>query len=201
MAFVVGLTGGIGSGKSTVCAMLHDHGAVVIDADAIVHELQRSGTELFDEMVKHFGDDVLGSDGELDRKKVGAIVFNDPEQRKALEAMTWPRVGARVAELMQEAGDKVVVIDVPLMVESRGNGRTYDTIVVVDSAPDTQLAHLKEKGVSESDAKARMSAQASREDRLKLADHVVTNDGTIDELEKQVDALWPELEKAAMEKT
>jgi dephospho-CoA kinase len=202
VTYIVGLTGGIGSGKSTVCAMLSDRGAMIIDADAIVHELQRSGTAIFREIVDAFGSDVVGPDGELDRAKVGAIVFNDPDKREKLQSITWPRVGERVAELMQQAGeDTIVVIDVPLMAESRGAGRQYDTIVVVDAEPQTQLRHLEAKGVSRADAEARMGAQASRDERLKLADHVVTNDGTLEDLEKQVDALWQELQRAAKAKT
>jgi dephospho-CoA kinase len=200
--YIVGLTGGIGSGKTTVCRLLSDRGAMIIDADAIVHELQRPGTDVFKEIVEAFGEDVVGPDGGLDRGKMAAIVFNDPEQRKKLESITWPRVGERVAELMQQADeDAVVVIDVPLMAESRGAGRQYDTIVVVDASNDTQIRHLADKGVSRSDAEARMGAQASREERMKLADHVVTNDDSLDDLEKQVDALWLELQQGAKAKT
>jgi dephospho-CoA kinase len=201
VTYIVGLTGGIGSGKSTVCEILSDRGAMIIDADAIVHELQRPGTDVFREIVDAFGDVVVGPDGELDRAKVGSIVFNEPEQRKKLESITWPRVGERVAELMQQAGDDaIVVIDVPLMAESRGAGRQYDTIVVVDAAPETQLRHLEKKGVPRADTEARMGAQASREERLSLAEHVVTNDGTLEDLEKQIDALWQKLQQAAKAK-
>ena len=192
MAHIVGLTGGIGSGKSTVCAMLAAKGAKIIDADAIVHELQVPGEVVFDEMVEAFGPEILQPDGTLDRAKVGEIVFSDPEKRQKLQAIVWPRVGERVRERIESAADKdVVILDVPLMAEStEGSRRFAQAIVVVDASPDTQLRHLADKGVPADVAKARMAAQASREERLKLADHILNNDGSIDELQTQVDALW-----------
>jgi len=192
LAHIVGLTGGIGSGKSTVCAMLAAKGAKIIDADAIVHELQVPGEVVFDEMVEAFGPEILQPDGTLDRAKVGEIVFSDPEKRQKLQAIVWPRVGERVRERIESAADKdVVILDVPLMAEStEGSRRFAQAIVVVDASPDTQLRHLADKGVPADVAKARMAAQASREERLKLADHILNNDGSIDELQTQVDALW-----------
>lgn len=195
MAFIVGLTGGIGSGKSTVCSMLAAKGGKIVDADAIVHELQVPGQVVFDEMVEAFGPEILQADGTLDRAKVGQIVFADPEKRQKLQAIVWPRVGERVRELIESAtDDDVVILDVPLMAEATdGSRRLAEQIIVVDASEDTQLRHLAEKGVAADVAKARMAAQASREDRLKLADHVINNDGSLDELSKQVDALWKEL--------
>ena len=195
MAFIVGLTGGIGSGKSTVCAMLAAKGAKIVDADAIVHSLQVPGEVVFDEMVEAFGREILLSDGTLDRAKVGDIVFNDQDKRVKLQTIVWPRVGERVREMLEAAtDDDVVFLDVPLMAEATdGSRRLAQTIVVVDASEETQLRHLAEKGVSAEVARARMAAQASREDRLKLANHVLHNDGTMDELQKQVDALWEEL--------
>jgi dephospho-CoA kinase len=195
MALIVGLTGGIGSGKSTVCAMLARKGAKVVDADAIVHSLQVPGEVVFDEMVEAFGRDILLPDGTLDRAKVGQIVFADQEKRQQLQAIVWPRVGERVREMIESATeDDVVILDVPLMAEATdGSRRLAQTIVVVDASEATQLRHLAEKGVSADVAKARMAAQASREERLKLANHVIHNDGSLDELAKQVDALWEEL--------
>jgi len=197
MAYVVGLTGGIGSGKSTVCEMFARRGAKIVDADAIVHELQQPGTEVLKDMVDAFGPDICKPDGTLDRPAVGRIVFADPAKRDILQRIVWPRVGARVAELVASAtDDDIVILDVPLMAEStEGSRRFANTIVVVDAAPETQIAHLHAKGISRADAQARMAAQASREERLKLADHVLTNDGTVEELEKQVDALWRELRR------
>ncbi len=195
--YVVGLTGGIGSGKSTVCEMFARRGAKIVDADAIVHELQQPGTEVFNEMVDAFGPDIVSADGSLDRPVVGKIVFADPAKRDVLQKIVWPRVGVRVAELVASAGDDdIVILDVPLMAEStEGSRRFANTIVVVDAAPETQIAHLEAKGISRVEAQARMSAQASREERLKLADHVLTNDGSVENLEKQVDALWRELKR------
>jgi dephospho-CoA kinase len=195
VAYIVGLTGGIGSGKSTVCEMFARRGAKIIDADRITHELQRPGTEVFDEMVEALGSEIVKPDGTLDRPKVGAIVFADPSEREKLQTIVWPRVGARVAELVAEAGDDdIVILDVPLMAEStEGSRRFAQKIVVIDVSPETQIAHLEAKGMARADAEARMAAQASREERLKLADHVLHNDGTVDELEKQVEALWQEI--------
>ncbi len=195
MARIVGLTGGIGSGKSTVSAMLAEKGAIIVDADAIVHELQRPGEIVFDEMVEAFGREILRADGTLDRAKVGAIVFADDAKRQQLQTIVWPRVGERVRELIESAGGSdVVILDVPLMAEATdGSRRLAEKIVVVDASEDTQLRHLAEKGVPADVAKARMAVQASRDDRLKIADFVLQNDGTIDELAKQVDALWESL--------
>jgi len=199
MAYVVGLTGGIGSGKSTVCEMFARRGAKIVDADAIVHELQRPGTEVFDEMVEAFGPEIVRPDGALDRPAVGRIVFADPAKRDILQKIVWPRVGVRVAELVGSAGaGDIVILDVPLMAEStEGSRRFASTIVVVDAAPETQIARLAAKGIEREDAQARMAAQASREDRLKLADHVLNNDGSVEDLVKQVDELWDKLKANA----
>jgi dephospho-CoA kinase len=179
--------------------MFARRGAKIVDADAIVHELQQPGTDVFDEMVEAFGPDIVKPDGTLDRPAVGKIVFADPDKRDALEKIVWPRVGARVAELVGSAADhEIVILDVPLMAEStEGSRRFANSIVVVDAAPETQIAHLAAKGIARPDAEARMAAQASRDERLKLADHVLTNDGSVEELEKQVDALWRELQAKA----
>ncbi|MEX2537753.1 MAG: dephospho-CoA kinase [Actinomycetota bacterium] len=198
MAYIVGLTGGIGSGKSTVCALLAARGAIVIDADAIVHELQEPGTDVFNDMVEAFGPDIVGSDGRLDRPKVATIVFSDEDKRKQLNDIVHPRVGEVVAERLSAAGpEDIVVIDVPLMAESPRSGRTYGTVIVVDAKPETQLERLVGRGMEADDARSRMASQASREDRLKLADHIVTNDGSVQDLERQIDELWPELQDSA----
>lgn len=202
MAYIVGLTGGIGSGKSTVLAMLAERGAIVIDADAIVHELQEPGTEVFNKMVEAFGEEIVGPDGRLDRPKVASLVFSDEDKRKELNGIVHPAVGVVVAERMSTAGDSIVVIDVPLMAESPPRPeRTYRDVIVVDANPETQLQRLIERGMDENDAKARMATQASREDRLKLADHVIDNNGDFAELKRQVDELWAKLEAAAKEAT
>jgi len=195
MAFIVGLTGGIGSGKSTVSSMLAAKGAIIVDADAIVHELQEPGQVVLSDMVEAFGAEILRPDGSLDRAKVGDLVFNDEAKRLQLQAIVWPRVGERVRELIEGAGENdVVVLDVPLMAEATdGSRRLAEKIIVVDASEDTQIAHLEAKGVPADVARARMAVQASREDRLKLADFVLRNDGTMDELQEQVDAMWKDI--------
>ena len=188
---LVGLTGGIGAGKSTVSALLAERGAVIIDADAIVHEVQRPGTPVFDAIVEHFGDRVVAEDGTLDRPAIAEIVFNDPEQLQALNAIVHPAVGTEMAERMaREAGtDHVVVLDVPLLVES-GRSDMAGT-VVVDVDPEVALDRLvHQRGVPEADARARMARQASREERLAKADQVIDNSGDRAALEARVDEVW-----------
>jgi dephospho-CoA kinase len=150
-------------------------------------------------MIEAFGPEILAPDGTLDRATLGSIVFADPDKRKLLESIVWPAVGVRVAEELAALDDSdVAVLDVPLMAESpEGSRRNTRAIIVVDAAPDTQLKHLEAKGIPVETAKARMAAQVSREERLKIADHVLTNDGSLSELEKQVDELWRELQEAA----
>jgi dephospho-CoA kinase len=179
--------------------MLAARGAIVIDADAIVHELQRSGTEVFEQIVDAFGPQVVAPDGELDRPKLASIVFADPEKRNTLTSIVWPRVGERVvAELAEAPEDAIVILDVPLMAETpHGSRRNAQKVIVVDASKEAQLRHLADKGVPPDEAEARMAAQASREDRLKIADHVVTNDAGLEELEKQVDELWRTLQQEA----
>lgn len=188
---LVGLTGGIGAGKSTVSALLAERGAVIIDADAIVHEVQRPGTPVFEAIVEHFGPGVVAADGTLDRPAIAEIVFNDPEQLTALNAIVHPAVGLEMAaRLAHEAEtDHVVVLDVPLLVES-GRSDMAGT-VVVDVDPEVALDRLvHQRGVPEADARARMARQASREERLAKADRVIDNGGDRDALEARVDEVW-----------
>jgi dephospho-CoA kinase len=191
---LIGLTGGIGSGKSTVSARLAELGAVVIDADAITKELQQSGTEVFGAMVDRFGTGIVAADGTLDRQAVADIVFADADALADLNAIVHPAVGLEIARRMEaEAGtDHVVVLDVPLLVES---GRSdLAALVVVDVDPEVAVRRLVEqRGMREDDARARMARQVSREERLSRADHVLDNSGSIDELRAQVDALWEKL--------
>lgn len=188
---LVGLTGGIGSGKSTVSAMLARRGAVIIDADALTHELQRSGTPVFEAIVDRFGTGIVTPEGELDRPALAALVFGDPDELADLNAIVHPAVGAEIMTRMAAEADTdhVVVLDVPLLVES---GRSdMAGLVVVDVATDVAIGRLVgQRGVSEADARARMSRQASREARLAVADRVVDNNGTREDLERQVEALW-----------
>ncbi|HZG06228.1 MAG TPA: dephospho-CoA kinase [Streptomyces sp.] len=194
----VGLTGGIGAGKSEVSRLLGAYGAVIIDADKIAREVVEPGTEGLAAVVAEFGEEVLAPDGTLDRPRLGSIVFNDPERRKALNAIVHPLVGARSAELQAAAGeDAVVVHDVPLLVEN-GLAPLYDVVVVVDASPQTQLDRLvRLRGMDEADARSRMAAQATRERRLAVADIVIDNDGPLEKLEPQVAEVWRRLTERA----
>ncbi|MEU1436593.1 dephospho-CoA kinase [Streptomyces sp. NPDC005786] len=194
----VGLTGGIGAGKSEVSRMLVGYGAVLIDADRIAREVVEPGTPGLDAVVGEFGAGVLTSEGTLDRPKLGSIVFADAERLAALNAIVHPLVGARSAELERAAGpDSVVVHDVPLLTEN-GLAPLYDLVVVVDAAPETQLSRLVHvRGMTEQEARARMAAQATREQRRAVADLVIDNDGPIGALEPQVRAVWAELTRRA----
>ena len=194
----VGLTGGIGAGKSEVARLLASYGAVLIDADLISREVVQPGTEGLAAVVAEFGPDVLAEDGTLNRPKLGSIVFADEERRKALGAIVHPLVGRRSAELQEAAGpDAVVVHDVPLLTEN-GLAPLYDLVIVVDADPATQLDRLvRLRGMSEDDARSRMASQAGRRQRLAVADIVIDNDGPRDALEPQVRAAWERLRERA----
>jgi dephospho-CoA kinase len=197
---IVGLTGGIGAGKSEVSRLLGSYGATVVDADRIAREAVAPGTDGLAAVVEEFGQDVLSPDGTLDRARLGAIVFADEDRRKALNAIVHPRVARRSAELQQAAGpDAIVVHDVPLLTENR-LAPNYDLVVVVDAAPATQLDRLvRLRGMAEPEARSRMAAQATREQRLAIADLVIDNDGPLDALEPRVRAVWQRLLERAGE--
>jgi dephospho-CoA kinase len=194
----VGLTGGIGSGKSEVARRLVAHGAVLIDADLIAREVVEPGTPGLAAVVAEFGEDVLLPDGTLDRERLGSIVFADAGRLAALNAIVHPLVGRRMRELAAAApADAVVVYDVPLLTENDLAG-DYDTVVVVDAPVETQLARLVgARGMTEEAARARIAAQATREQRHAIADHVIDNSGPLEKLSAQVDALWTELSAKA----
>ncbi|MFF6924782.1 dephospho-CoA kinase [Streptomyces californicus] len=194
----VGLTGGIGAGKSEVSRLLVERGAVLIDSDRIAREVVEPGTPGLAAVVEEFGPDILTAEGTLDRPALGALVFADDQRRAALNTIVHPLVGARAAELERAAPeDAVVVHDVPLLTEN-GLAPFYDLVVVVDASAETQLDRLVTlRGMTESDARARMSAQATREERRAVADLVVDNDGTHEALVEQVDAVWDELVRRA----
>ncbi|MEV4938519.1 dephospho-CoA kinase [Streptomyces zaomyceticus] len=196
----VGLTGGIGAGKSEVSRLLVSYGAVLIDADRIAREVVEPGTPGLAAVVEAFGDDILTEEGTLDRPKLGSIVFADADRLATLNALVHPLVGARSAELESRAGEgDVVVHDVPLLTEN-GLAPLYDLVVVVDASPETQLYRLvRLRGMAESEARARMTAQATREQRLAVADLVIDNDGPLDVLAPQVRKVWDELERRAAE--
>ncbi len=194
----VGLTGGIGAGKSEVSRRLSAHGAVVIDADAIAREVVEPGTPGLAEVVAAFGPEVLLPDGTLDRPRLGDIVFADPDLRTRLNGIVHPLVGARMRELEGSAGvGSIVVHDVPLIAENNLAGG-YDLVVVVDVPPRLQLDRLvRHRGLTREQARARMAAQASRDQRLGIAGIVVDNSGSLAELDRQVGELWAELRRRA----
>ncbi len=189
----VGLTGGIGSGKSEVARLLESHGAIVVDADVLAREALAPGTPGLARVVEAFGEEVLAPDGSLDRERLGKAIFADPSQRATLEAIVHPYVAVRSAEMMRAAPEgSVVVYDVPLLVENELAGE-FDIVVVVDAEPATRLDRLVRRGLPETDARARMAAQASREARIAVADVLVPNDGSREELADSVAALWRRL--------
>ncbi|WP_371587577.1 dephospho-CoA kinase [Streptomyces virginiae] len=190
----VGLTGGIGAGKSEVSRLLAGYGAIVVDADRIAREVVEPGTPGLAAVVAAFGESVLTTEGTLDRPKLGSIVFADPAKLRTLNAIVHPLVGARSAELEAAAGaDAIVVHDVPLLTEN-GLAPLYDLVVVVDATPGTQLARLTAlRGMAEEEARARMATQATREQRLAVATLVIDNDGPLEALEPQVRKVWDEL--------
>lgn len=194
----VGLTGGIGSGKSEVSRRLAAYGAVLIDADAVAREVVEPGTPGLAEVVETFGPGVLRGDGSLDRDKLGSMVFADPALRGKLNAIVHPLVGARMAELERAAPPgSVVVHDVPLLAEN-GLAGAYDLVVVVDVPPQLQLGRLvRIRGMARQQAEARIAAQASREQRLAVADIVLDNSGSLADLDRQVAGLWAELRRRA----
>ena len=194
----VGLTGGIGAGKSEVSRLLVEHGAVLIDADRIAREVVAPGTAGLAAVVDAFGEGVLSEDGGLDRPKLGSIVFADAEKLAVLNSIVHPLVGARSHELEQAAAeDSVVVHDVPLLAEN-GLAPLYDLVIVVDASPETQLDRLvRLRGMSEEDARARMAAQATRDKRLEIADVVIDNDVPLEDLERRVRDVWADLVRRA----
>ncbi|MEU6441060.1 dephospho-CoA kinase [Streptomyces sp. NPDC047046] len=194
----VGLTGGIAAGKSEVSRLLVSYGAVLIDSDRIAREVVEPGTDGLAAVVAAFGPGVLAPDGSLDRPRLGALVFSDREGLRTLNGIVHPLVRERSAALQAAAPPgSVVVNDVPLLVEN-GLQSLYDLVVVVDASPETRLRRLTEdRGMSEDDARARMAAQATREQRLAAADVVIPNDGTREELAERVREVWQSLERRA----
>jgi dephospho-CoA kinase len=191
---LIGLTGGIGSGKSTVSAGLAERGATVVDADAIVHELQEPDTDVFAAIVALFGERIVGPDGRLDRPAIAERVFTDPEDLAALNAIVHPAVGEEIASRLEAAGpDDVVILDVPLLVES-GRDDMGGTIVV-DLPEDEAVRRLvARRGFTEEDARARMARQASREERRQRADLVIDNSGDRAALDREIDRTWAWIE-------
>ncbi|WP_318204098.1 dephospho-CoA kinase [Streptomyces sp. SCL15-4] len=194
----VGLTGGIGAGKSEVSRLLVEHGAVLIDSDRIAREVVAPGTPGLAAVADAFGPDVLAADGSLDRPRLGSIVFADPEKLAVLNSIVHPLVRDRSRELESAVPeDAVVVHDVPLLTEN-GLAPLYDVVIVVDASPETQLERLvRLRGMTEADARARMAAQATREQRRKIADIVIDNDVPLDALRERVAEVWGGLARRA----
>jgi len=192
---LVGLTGGIGSGKSTVSGLLIERGAVVIDADAITREVQAPRAPLLGKLAERFGDGVIAADGSLDRAALASIAFADADALKDLNKIVHPAVGAAINErvLAERSTDRVVVMDIPLLTENPRDG--LQGKVVVDVPVEVQVQRLvRYRGFDEDDARARIARQSTREQRLEGADFVVDNSGDLDALAPQIDRLWDWLE-------
>ena len=190
----VGLTGGIGSGKSVVSSMLAERGAVIIDADKLAREVVEPGTPVLARIAERFGVEILTDNGQLDRPKLGSLVFADPSALRDLEAITHPAILARGAELEELAGpDAIVVHDNPLLVEM-GAYKRCDFVVVVDVPEDVQIERLvRVRAMSEADARARIASQTARKVRTGVADFIIDNTGSLDELAHIVGGLWAKL--------
>ena len=187
----IGLTGGIGSGKSTVASMLVDRGAALLDADAIVRDLQTPGTPVFTAMVERWGDRILDDDGGLDRQAVADIVFADADELAALNGIVHPAVGDEMTRRREALADTdaTVILDIPLLVESGHQGLAG--VIVVDVDPEVAVARLVAgRGFTPDDARSRIARQASREERLGRADLVVDNGGSLEDLTREVDRAW-----------
>jgi dephospho-CoA kinase len=189
----VGLTGGIGSGKSTVAALLADRGALVIDADRIAREIVEPGQPALTEIEQRFGDDVIAPDGRLDRGALAGIVFADTAALSDLNAITHPRIAQRTADLIEAApADAAVVYDMPLLVEN-DLAEGWDLVIVVEADRDVRIRRLIERGLDEADIEARMNRQATDEQRRAVADIVIDNSGDLRMLEQAVDGAWSQI--------
>jgi len=190
---MIGLTGGIGSGKSTVAALLTERGAVVVDADAIARLVVEPGRPALAALVERFGGEILDADGRLDRAALAARAFATPEDKRDLEAITHPAIGEEFLRQLADAPkDAVVVHDVPLLVEST-RGYDYAAVIVVEAPVETRLERLEARGIPRADAERRIAAQASDEERRSVATWVIDNSGDRAALERQVADLWPKL--------
>ncbi len=191
----VALTGGIGSGKSTVAALLVQRGAALVDADAIAREVVEPGQPTLAALVDRFGPQILDGDGRLDRPALAAAAFADDAARADLDAITHPAINDEFTRRLRDAPrDAVVICDVPLLAESaQARGRGYPFVIVVEAPEAVRLARLEQRGISRADAERRIAAQASDAERRALATHVIDNGGDLDALERQVEAVWADL--------
>lgn len=194
--FLIGLTGGIASGKSTVARLLAAQGAETIDADQVAREVVKSGSAGLASVVKEFGEEILLSTGELNREKLGKAVFADPKLRLKLESILHPLIQARTMQLISESKNAVVVYAVPLLVEAKVN-YPFEMVVTVEAGIENQIDRLvNSRGLTVEQAKKRIAAQASRQDREARADFVLDSSGTHEQLDQQVDTLWGKIESA-----
>jgi dephospho-CoA kinase len=193
---LVGLTGGIGAGKSTVASMLAERGAVILDADQVARDVVEPDQPAFAALVEEFGPSIVGADGRLDRAALAAQAFATPEGKAALDAITHPAIHAEFGRRMVEAPtDAIVVMDVPLLVESKTAAeRGYEVVIVVEAPADVRLDRLVGRGLDRADAAARMKAQATDEERRAVATHLLDNGTDPATLEAQVDTLWSDLQ-------
>jgi dephospho-CoA kinase len=196
---LVGLTGGIGSGKSTVARLLERRGAAVIDADQLAREAVAKGTPGFDRVVDAFGPDVVMPDGDLNRSALAVRIFSDPAQKATLEAIVHPEVARRFGEVVDayRATDRIVVYVTPLLVEL-GMAPAFDVVVVVTASPHLRVSRVaSDRGLSPDEVRGRMAAQATDEQRMEVADVLIDNDGSLAELERQAGRLWGDLQARA----
>lgn len=195
---LVGLTGGIGSGKTTVAGMLAEHGAVVVDADDLSRLAVEPGSPGYDRVVEAFGEEILGADRSIDRDALSRVVFTDPEKRKVLESIVHPEVFARLRDVVSEHADTdaVVVFDAALLVET-GFDHACDLVLVVSAPRDVQLRRLQDRGMDRDEAGRRIAAQTAPEVRDAHADILIPNGGDLEELRRRVEGLWAQLEALA----
>jgi dephospho-CoA kinase len=199
---LVGLTGGLGAGKTTVARMLSEHGAIVVDADDLAHRALEPGTRAYQEVCDLFGDEVLMPSGDLDRGAIAARVFSDEGKRRALESITHPEVFRLLAEEVEtlRGTDAIVVFDAPLLVET-GFDRASDVVVVVTATEEQQVARaVRDRGMTEEEVLGRLRAQVDPADREAAADIVIANDGDLEDLERRVDEVWEELRRRETER-
>jgi len=199
---VIGLTGGIASGKSVVSAMLAKRGAFIVDADQLGHEAYAPGLNCYDAVVEAFGREVVGADGEIDRRALGAKVFGDAEQRRRLEGIVWPWMRDTMAARLQalrDAGERVVVLEAAVLIEAEWTP-LVDQVWLVTVPPEVARARMMQRnGLSAEQADARIGAQLTNEERAKHADVIIENSGTLEELAARVDAAWDALVATAPE--
>ncbi len=192
---LVGLTGGIGAGKSTVAALLAERGAVVLDADQVAREVVEPDQPAFAALVEQFGPSIVDADGRLDRQALANVAFATPKSKAALDAITHPAIHAEFGRRMLEAPDGIIVLDVPLLVESKTAAeRGYEVVIVVEAPEALRLDRLEGRGVPREDAQARMRAQATDEERRAVATHLIDNGADQAALVAQVDTLWTDLQ-------